>query len=63
MIAFWALVAVGIFWLVKTLAQNRAAVTTGRESALEILDRRFAAGEIDSEEYERRRAVLERQAR
>lgn len=31
------------------------------EHPLEILDRRFAAGEIDADEYRSRRAALERQ--
>jgi len=33
--------------------QNR-----GRESALEILDRRYASGEMDTDEYEERKRTL-----
>jgi uncharacterized membrane protein len=32
--------------------------TGGRSAALKILDERFARGEIDEEEYKRRRALL-----
>jgi uncharacterized membrane protein len=55
MVAFWALIIVGIFWLI------RAAAGPDREShqdASEILERRLAQGEISTEEYRERSAAL-----
>lgn len=54
MLAFWATVAFLIIWAV------RAGTPNPREDrALGILDERLARGEIDREEYEERREVLE----
>jgi putative membrane protein len=63
MIAFWALVIFGIVWLVRQSSGriDRPGPSAGdlREpSPREVLDRRFAAGEIEEEEYRSRRAVL-----
>jgi putative membrane protein len=58
MVLFWALIVVAIVWLV------RSAPWGGhhhRESPLEMLDRRFASGEITAEEYRERRSVLQGQ--
>jgi putative membrane protein len=66
-IAFWvgllALIFLGIRWLLR---QDRASSqgsggrtgTPSAEDPLEILRRRYAAGEIDDEEYARRRKTL-----
>jgi putative membrane protein len=40
-----------LVWLVPIL-------TSRGQSALEVLERRFASGEIDADEFERRRALL-----
>lgn len=56
MILFWALVIVCIVWLVRT--NPWSGPKSGEGSAMELLDRRFAAGEISSDEYRQRRAVL-----
>jgi len=52
MLAFWILVLIGLFLLIRWLLQ-----ITGREkngvSALEILKQRYARGEIDKTEFER----------
>lgn len=53
MVAFWALVA----WAV--VAVIRAVGSGHRSSAIDVLDERFARGEIDEEEYRRRRALLQ----
>ncbi len=63
---FWALVGlavlvlavVAIIWLVRRTDTPRPGPTTGRETPEELLRRRYAAGEIDEDEYERRRAGL-----
>ena len=63
MIVFWALVILGVVWLVREFAHPREERPTTTESdALAILDRRFAAGEISPEEYRERRAVLRGEA-
>lgn len=59
--------AVGwIFWLAVVgvllyLAFGRAG-RQRRETPLEVLQRRLAAGEITTEDYERRKALLDRDA-
>lgn len=63
-VAFWvgliALIFLGIRWLIR---QERGGPppASGRSpdaDPLEILRRRYAAGEIDDEEYQRRRKTL-----
>jgi putative membrane protein len=56
MIVFWGLVIGGIVWLVRTLMAERHG--HGRESPIELLDRRLASGEISPEEYRERRDML-----
>lgn len=64
---FWiALIAVIIWLVLRLLPSNGHAGPTptappqipGQESPLDILDRRFAAGEIDLETYQSNRAAL-----
>jgi putative membrane protein len=62
-VAFWvaiiALIVVAIRWLIR---QDRRSTDGGSlpraDDPLEILRRRYAAGEIDDEEYQRRRKML-----
>ncbi|MBE0428165.1 MAG: SHOCT domain-containing protein [Nitrospirae bacterium] len=61
-IAFWVTVIVGIIFLIRWLAlstKQRGEVKS-EDSALEILKKRYARGEINKEEYEERRRNLER---
>ncbi len=62
MAGFWGLVIAGIVVLVRYLAGSRQgggpAAGSGRSSAEEILAERFARGEIDQDEYTRRRQLL-----
>lgn len=51
MMLFWGAVVLGVIWLVR-------GTTRGEPRPLEILERRFAEGEISEEEYRARRAVL-----
>lgn len=53
-IGFWVLVV----YVVRALTRERGVSAQGSESALSVLDRRLAAGEIDTEEYQRIRRVL-----
>ncbi|NIS60224.1 MAG: SHOCT domain-containing protein [Proteobacteria bacterium] len=61
MIAFWIAVIVGIVFLIRWLVISPG--TGGRaarseDSALEILKRRYARGEIDKQEYEEKKKDL-----
>ncbi|HET9720350.1 MAG TPA: SHOCT domain-containing protein [Solirubrobacteraceae bacterium] len=62
MIAFWGLVVYAVVALVGGRVRTGEAgppVEPPSESALEILDRRLAAGELSVEEYEERRAAMQ----
>jgi len=57
---FWLLVIVGIVLVVTSLVRRGEPTTAGGgESALDILKRRLARGEITLEEYERLKKELE----
>ena len=56
MFFFWALVILGILALVKWLSGNGGARS---KTALEILQERYARGEIDQQEYQQKRRDLE----
>jgi putative membrane protein len=61
MLVFWIAVIVGIIFLVRWLLVSTGG--SGRsarseDSALEILKRRYARGEIDKEEFEEKRRLL-----
>lgn len=53
------LAVVGIVWLLRTMGEARQASTRSREEApLTELERRYARGEVDREEFLRRREDL-----
>lgn len=59
MLIFWG----GLAWVIVTLIQHNGTQPTRDEPApsagpLRILDERFARGEIDDDDYRRRREVL-----
>jgi putative membrane protein len=58
---FWLLLIVGIVLLVRGRDGRSALTGGGRETALDVLDRRFAEGELTLEQYRERRSVLEEQ--
>jgi putative membrane protein len=61
MLAFWGALIVGVVLLVRWLGGSTGAGTrSGGESALDILRRRYAAGEITKEQYQEMRQTLER---
>lgn len=60
MVLFWALVIVGIVWLVRELSGGRGGRPGREPSALELLDRRLADGTISPADYHERRAMLEK---
>lgn len=62
MAAFWIAVIVGIVLLIRWLVVStdaRGRKAGSEDSALEILKRRYARGEIEKEEFEEKRKNLE----
>lgn len=57
-LAVLVLAVVGVIWLVRHTDTPRPVLVTGRETPEELLRRRYAAGEVDEDEYERRRSGL-----
>ncbi len=58
MIVFWGLVIWGIVALVRGVSTSDTGFATQTDSALEILKRRYARGEITKQEYEERKKDL-----
>ena len=58
MILFWTLVILGIIALVRWLA-GTGSRSSSAKSPLKILQERYARGEIDDEEFQRKRRELE----
>lgn len=58
-IIFWTLVIYGIFYLISRLAKQPSGDIRKEETPLAILKRRYASGEIDAEEFARRKKDLE----
>lgn len=57
MIVFWVIVIGLIVWAVGQLAPR--GPERGRGEARDVLDLRYARGEVDDEEYRRRRGQLD----
>ena len=57
-ILFWGLVIWGIVALVRGLSGSRGSDSSKADSALEVLKRRYARGEINKEEYEEKKEDL-----
>ncbi len=63
MVLFWALVIGGIVWLVVAASRSQLQTGTPRlanETPLEVLTRRYAAGEITKEQFDETRLNLQR---
>ena len=60
MVLFWGALIVGIVWLITGSGAGRweRGRSVSKETPLEILDRRFAEGEIGEDDYRARREVL-----
>ena len=58
MLVLWAAVIALIVFAIKWLADSQGG-RRGRRDAMDLLRQRFAAGEIDEEEFKRRRKALE----
>ena len=57
MIIFWGLVILGLIFLIRWLA-GLSKTTRREESALDILKKRYARGEINREEFEEKKKDL-----
>ncbi len=57
MALFWGIVILGVVWLIRSAPWDSHHPDLG--APLEILDRRFAAGEMSAEEYRERRSLLQ----
>lgn len=62
MVLFWGLIIVGIVLVIRhfTAGQGGRSSTSALRDPLEILKERYASGEIDTEEFEERKEMLER---
>lgn len=58
MVAFWALVVFGVIALFRSGQDGRPVRPPRERDAQQILDERFARGEIDRDEYEARLDAL-----
>jgi len=59
-ILFWVGIIVLGVYLFRRLSPRVSGGPIGRSDALDILRERFARGEIDAEEYQRRREILQK---
>jgi putative membrane protein len=55
---FWIAVIVGIIYLIRWLAVSSSNKVKGQDSALEILKKRYAQGEISKEEFQEKKKDL-----
>lgn len=62
MMAAWWLIALAVVVAVVlgVVVVQRSGEARGRRGALDVLDERYASGEIDGDEYRHRRRLLER---
>lgn len=58
MILIWVIVIVGVYYLVHYTVNSNRNQTQSSETALSILERRYANGEIDREEFLKRKKDL-----
>ena len=59
MIIFWAAIVLFIVWIVREVGgRNNSDKTRHGKSAIEILEERYAKGEIDKKEFEEKKKDL-----
>ena len=59
MVAVWAMIIAGAVWLIARATRTEHPDGLVHEPGRAILDRRFASGEIDAQEYASARRMLE----
>ncbi len=61
MILFWGLIIVGIVMVIRYFTAGQGVGPSNRSGSdpLQILRERYARGEIDTQEFEERRKILE----
>jgi putative membrane protein len=52
---FWVLVVLGVVYLVKMISGRGKREEAAQETALDILKKRYAKGEISKEEFEEKK--------
>lgn len=57
-IVFWLMIVVGIMLLVKWVITQTKSANEESETALDILKKRYARGEINKEEFEEKKRDL-----
>lgn len=57
MVIFWVLVIIGVIYLIKLIIPG-AKCGTKEETALDILKKRYAKGEVSKEEFEEKKKDL-----
>lgn len=55
---FWIFIIVVIVWVVKATSGSSGSSSGKQKSALDILNERYAKGEIDQQEFEQKRKDL-----
>lgn len=61
MLLFWTLLTLGVFALIKWLAgEGGSRGAPAQKNALQILEERYARGEIEREEFEQKKHDLSR---
>lgn len=55
MVLFWVLVILGVVFVVRWIGQQNKPSPTEKESALEVLKKRYARGEISKQEFEEKK--------
>jgi putative membrane protein len=60
MILFWVLIILGVVYLVRMLLGGSSEAAKPSETARQVLEKRFAAGEISKKEFEEAIEVLKR---
>ena len=59
MVLFWGLLIAGIAWLVKIAVVSGGGAGSNGGNAMDILERRFARGEITREEFKQMKKDLQ----
>ena len=62
MLIFWIFVIVAVIWITKMAMSNSSGNSkpSANDTPLDILKKRYANGEIDDDEFNRRRNELEK---